>query len=164
MSLPTLWGTMYCPYVQRAKIVFALVGKAYTFKAIDLGHKPAEYDLLALSSPLLPYIPVTIFMLPPSAWPLLRGQTEPVLLLTILLVGCRFLKLSPYHKVPVLVDDGKVIYESAAINQYIDEKWGDSKLMGYGHYIAWTCVAHRNTYEESACAIAAPDLNIELFP
>jgi hypothetical protein len=53
MSAPTLWGTLYCPYVQRAKIVFALVGKAYTFKAIDLAHKPAEYVPRVVETPSL---------------------------------------------------------------------------------------------------------------
>jgi glutathione S-transferase len=34
-----------------------------------------------------------------------------------------FLALNPRRKVPVLVDDGFVLYESAAIVEYIDEKW-----------------------------------------
>ena len=29
-----------------------------------------------------------------------------------------FLKVSPYGKVPVIVDDGETIYESAIINEY----------------------------------------------
>jgi glutathione S-transferase len=34
-----------------------------------------------------------------------------------------FLVLNPRRRVPVLVDDGFVLYESAAIVEYIDEKW-----------------------------------------
>ena len=34
-----------------------------------------------------------------------------------------FLAVSPYGKVPVIVDDGKTIYESAIINEYLDEKF-----------------------------------------
>ena len=34
-----------------------------------------------------------------------------------------FLALNPRGRVPVLVDDGFVLYESAAIVEYIDEKW-----------------------------------------
>jgi RNA polymerase-associated protein len=40
-----------------------------------------------------------------------------------------FLKLNPYGKVPVLVDDGVVIYESSVINEYLDEKYPDPSLM-----------------------------------
>ena len=32
-----------------------------------------------------------------------------------------FLAVSPYGKVPVIVDDGQTIYESAIINEYLDE-------------------------------------------
>ncbi len=34
-----------------------------------------------------------------------------------------FLALNPRRRVPVLVDDGFLLYESAAIVEYIDEKW-----------------------------------------
>jgi glutathione S-transferase len=34
-----------------------------------------------------------------------------------------FLMLNPRRRVPVLVDDGFALYESAAIVEYIDEKW-----------------------------------------
>jgi glutathione S-transferase len=40
-----------------------------------------------------------------------------------------FLKLNPYGKVPVLVDDGTVLYESCIINEYLDEKYPDPPLM-----------------------------------
>ena len=37
--------------------------------------------------------------------------------------------LNPYGKVPVLVDGDAVIYESAVINEYLDEKFPDVSLM-----------------------------------
>lgn len=40
-----------------------------------------------------------------------------------------FLKLNPYGKVPVLLDDGTVIYESSVINEYLDEKYPKPPLM-----------------------------------
>jgi glutathione S-transferase len=36
---------------------------------------------------------------------------------------------NPYGKVPVLVDDGGVVYESAIINEYLDEKFPEVCLM-----------------------------------
>jgi glutathione S-transferase len=40
-----------------------------------------------------------------------------------------FLKLNPYGKVPVLVDNGTVMYESSVINEYLDENYPDPPLM-----------------------------------
>jgi glutathione S-transferase len=40
-----------------------------------------------------------------------------------------FRKLSPYGVVPVLDDDGLVIYESTIINEYLDEKFAVPPLM-----------------------------------
>jgi glutathione S-transferase len=40
-----------------------------------------------------------------------------------------FLKLNPYGKVPVLIDDGTVLYESCIINEYLNEKYPDPPLM-----------------------------------
>jgi len=40
-----------------------------------------------------------------------------------------FLKLNPYGKVPVLVDNSTVIYESSVINEYLDEKYPEPPLM-----------------------------------
>ena len=40
-----------------------------------------------------------------------------------------FLKLNPYGKVPVLLDNGTVIYESSVINEYLDEKYPNPPLM-----------------------------------
>lgn len=45
----------------------------------------------------------------------------------------RLLELNPYAKVPVLVDDGGVIYESAIINEYLDEKFPDLPLLPKDH-------------------------------
>jgi glutathione S-transferase len=39
------------------------------------------------------------------------------------------LKQNPYGKVPVLVDGAGVIYESAVINEYLDEKFPQVQLM-----------------------------------
>ena len=40
-----------------------------------------------------------------------------------------FLKLNPYGKVPVLTDDGTVLYESCIINEYLNEKYPNPPLM-----------------------------------
>ena len=40
-----------------------------------------------------------------------------------------FLTVSPYGKVPVLVVDGKTIYESAIINEFLDERYPFPPLM-----------------------------------
>ena len=37
-----------------------------------------------------------------------------------------FLALNPRHQVPVLVDDGFVVSESAAIMEYIEDRWPDA--------------------------------------
>jgi glutathione S-transferase len=41
----------------------------------------------------------------------------------------RFLKVSPYGKVPAIVHDGATIYESAIINEYLDEVFSDPPMM-----------------------------------
>lgn len=43
------------------------------------------------------------------------------------------LELNPYAKVPVLVDNGGVIYESAIVNEYLDEKYPAIRLMPTDH-------------------------------
>ncbi len=49
-----------------------------------------------------------------------------------------FLRLNPYGKVPVLVDDGKVLFESCIINEYLDEKYPNPPLMPNDPYArAW---------------------------
>ena len=40
-----------------------------------------------------------------------------------------FLKVSPYGKVPVIVDDEQTIFESAIINEYLDEKYKNISMM-----------------------------------
>lgn len=40
-----------------------------------------------------------------------------------------FLKLNPYGKVPVLIDDDVVIYDSTVINEYLDEEYPNPPLM-----------------------------------
>jgi len=39
------------------------------------------------------------------------------------------LRLNPYGKVPVLVDGAGVIYESAIINEYLEEKYSNTPLL-----------------------------------
>ena len=41
----------------------------------------------------------------------------------------RFLEVSPYGRVPALVHDGTVVYESAVINEYLDEVFPKPRLM-----------------------------------
>ncbi len=40
-----------------------------------------------------------------------------------------FLRLNPYGKVPVLVDDGAALYESCIINEYLNEKYPNPPLL-----------------------------------
>ena len=40
-----------------------------------------------------------------------------------------FLKLNPYGKVPVLVDEDVVVYDSTIINEYLDEEYPNQPLM-----------------------------------
>src|ERR1043166_8904455 len=46
-----------------------------------------------------------------------------------------FLALNPYGKIPVLVEDGKVLFESCIINEYLDEKYPDPPLMPKDPYL-----------------------------
>ncbi len=41
----------------------------------------------------------------------------------------RFLALNPYGKVPVLVDEGAVIYESTVVNEYLEDRFPEPALM-----------------------------------
>ena len=45
------------------------------------------------------------------------------------------LELNPYAKVPVLVDGDGVIYESAILNEYLDEKYPTTRLMPDDHLL-----------------------------
>ena len=40
-----------------------------------------------------------------------------------------YLNLNPYGKVPVLIDDSTVLYESLIINEYLNEKYPDPPLL-----------------------------------
>ena len=40
-----------------------------------------------------------------------------------------FLRLNPYGKVPVLIDDGEAIYDSTVINEYLDDEYPHPPLM-----------------------------------
>lgn len=46
-----------------------------------------------------------------------------------------FLKLNPYGKVPVIDDDGKVLFESCIINEYLDEKYPNPPLTPKDPYL-----------------------------
>ena len=45
------------------------------------------------------------------------------------------LKLNPYGKIPVLVEDGKVLFESCIINEYLDEKYPNPPLQPKDPYL-----------------------------
>ena len=47
----------------------------------------------------------------------------------------QFLKLNPYGKVPVINDNGKVLFESCIINEYLDEQYPDPPLMPKDPYL-----------------------------
>ena len=40
-----------------------------------------------------------------------------------------FVKLNPFHKVPVLIDEDIVIYDSTVINEYLDDEYPHPQLM-----------------------------------
>src|SRR5260370_713791 len=40
-----------------------------------------------------------------------------------------FLRLNPYGKVPVLVDEDTVVYDSTIINEYIDDEYPDPPML-----------------------------------
>jgi glutathione S-transferase len=46
-----------------------------------------------------------------------------------------FLKLNPYGKVPVINDNGKVLFESCIINEYLDEQYPNPPLMPKEPYV-----------------------------
>ena len=46
-----------------------------------------------------------------------------------------FLKLNPYGKVPVINDNGKVLFESCIINEYLDEQYPQPALMPKDPYL-----------------------------
>jgi len=46
-----------------------------------------------------------------------------------------YLKLNPYGKVPVIDDDGRIIFESCIINEYLDEQYPNPPLMPKDPYL-----------------------------
>lgn len=46
-----------------------------------------------------------------------------------------FLKLNPYGKVPVIDDDGRILFESCIINEYLNEKYPNPALMPKDPYL-----------------------------
>ena len=46
-----------------------------------------------------------------------------------------FLKLNPYGKVPVIKDNGRVLFESCIINEYLDERYPEPPLMPRDPYL-----------------------------
>lgn len=46
-----------------------------------------------------------------------------------------FLKLNPYGKVPVIDDNGKILFESCIINEYLDEQYPQPALMPKDPYL-----------------------------
>ena len=46
-----------------------------------------------------------------------------------------FLRLNPYGKVPVIDDDGQILFESCIINEYLDEKYPSPSLMPKDPYL-----------------------------
>jgi glutathione S-transferase len=59
-----------------------------------------------------------------------------------------FLAVSPYGKVPVLKHDGRVIYESAIINEYLEEVYPEPPLMprdSYNRALARIWIDYCNT-------------------
>jgi glutathione S-transferase len=46
-----------------------------------------------------------------------------------------FLKLNPYGKVPVINDNGQILFESCIINEYLDEQYPNSPLMPNNPYL-----------------------------
>src|SRR5687767_13382159 len=46
-----------------------------------------------------------------------------------------FLRLNPYGKVPVIDDDGRVLFESCIINEYLEEQYPKLSLMPKDPYL-----------------------------
>ena len=40
-----------------------------------------------------------------------------------------FLRLNPYGKVPVLIDEDTVVYDSTIINEYLDDEYPDPRVL-----------------------------------
>ena len=69
------------------------------------------------------------------------------------------LELNPYAKVPVLVDGEGVIYESAILNEYLDEKYPTTRLMPDDRLLRartriWICQSRSTTMPGATSASA----------
>lgn len=112
-----LYGTRLCPFVQRTRMLLHHKQLAFKDTPIDLLHKPTWFRVRA------------------------RRAARRDVMCDVLAVMWRFFAspyvvqvLSPFGKVPVLEHGPNVVYESAAINQYIDETWRARPLMAAAPY------------------------------
>lgn len=74
------------------------------------------------------------------------------------------LRLNPYGKVPVLVDGGGAIYESAIINEYLEEKYPDTPLLPKDPLLrsrARIWIDYCNTRLQQAAGYIAHDYEVE---
>jgi glutathione S-transferase len=74
------------------------------------------------------------------------------------------LERNPYGKVPVLEDDGAVIYESAVIDEYLEEKYPQIPLMSkdpYQRARARIWIDFANTRLQQAAGNVAHDYQVE---
>jgi glutathione S-transferase len=74
------------------------------------------------------------------------------------------LELNPYGKVPVLVDGDGVIYESAIINEYLEEKYPQVPLMPVDPLLrsrARIWIDYCNTRLQAAAGYIAHDHDVE---
>ena len=73
-----------------------------------------------------------------------------------------FLKISPYGKVPVLIDGEARIYESAIINEYLDETYPKPALMpdtpeGKAYVRIWVDFANNHLMRTGWRAVMGPE-------
>jgi glutathione S-transferase len=73
-----------------------------------------------------------------------------------------FLKISPYGKVPVLIDGEARIYESAIINEYLDETYPEPALMpadpqGRAYVRIWVDFANNHLMRTGWRAVMGPE-------
>jgi glutathione S-transferase len=66
-----------------------------------------------------------------------------------------FLRLNPYGKVPVLIDEDTTIYDSTIINEYLEEKFPDAKALLPRNPVAR---ARARAFEDYADAYLMPSL------
>ena len=67
------------------------------------------------------------------------------------------LKRNPYGKIPVIDDDGKLLFESCIINEYLDEKYPNPPLQPKDPYLrARGRILDRLLFELPARALLGP--------